>query len=246
MSRTASRALDLLEHVARLPEPAGLIEIAAAAELDKSTAARLLGLLTDRGLVARDPDSRRYAVGPALLALGAAALQRSDLRSGARPYLERLRGATSETVTLHVRVSDSRVCIDGVESPLPIRRAVPLGETIPLTVGASSKAILAFLPGPELKRHLQSAAAGTDVRELCAQLVEVRRLGYSARVNDRVQGVSAMSAPIFDGDRPHAALTVAGPAERWTLERMHEHGAVLTAMAAEMSAIFRSAAAPAA
>ena len=145
VSRTAARTLDLLEHVARAPGPAGLIELAGDTGIDKSTAARLLAFLAERELVVRDPVTRRYAPGPALLALGAAALQRSDLRAGARPYLERLRAATGETVTLHVRVADAFVCIDGLEGTSPIRRAVPLGESIPLYVGVDGKAILAFL-----------------------------------------------------------------------------------------------------
>ena len=145
MSRTASRTLTLLEHVARAPAPAGLIELATDSGIDKSTAARLLAFLEERELVVRDPVTRRYAPGPALLALGAAALRRSDLRADARPYLERLRAATGETVTLHVRVRDAFVCIDGLEGPSPIRRAVPLGESIPLYVGSTGKAILAFL-----------------------------------------------------------------------------------------------------
>src|SRR3954463_2061196 len=164
MSRTAARTLDLMEHVARAPAPAGLIELADASGLDKSTAARLLAFLAERELVTRDSGTRRYAAGPALLGLGAAALRRSDLRVGARPYLERLRDATGETVTLHVRVADDFVCVDGVESPFPIRRAMPLGETLPLHLGSTGKAILAFLPSEEIGRQLEvAAAAGADV-----------------------------------------------------------------------------------
>jgi DNA-binding IclR family transcriptional regulator len=242
MSRTASRTLDLLEHVARAPAPAGLIELATDSGIDKSTAARLLAFLAERELVVRDPVTRRYAPGRALLALGAAALQRSDLRAGARPYLERLRAATGETVTLHVRVRDAFVCIDGLEGPSPVRRAVPLGESIPLYVGVTGKAILAFLAPAEIDRQFEAAAAaGVDVAALRSELAAVRAQRFRAAVGDRVPEVGAMAAPLFDGGAPYGAVSVSGPAARWDERRMRAAAPELTAVAAEMSTMLRPA-----
>jgi DNA-binding IclR family transcriptional regulator len=240
MSRTAARTLDLLEHLARAPAPSGLIELADSSGLDKSTAARLLAFLEEREFVTRDPLTRRYAVGSALLALGAAALQRSDLRTGARPYLERLRDATGETVTLHVRVAGDFVCVDGVESAFPIRRAVPLGETIPLHVGSTGKAILAFLPADEIARQLEvAAAAGADVPRIRSELAAVRSERFRAAVGDRVAEVGAISAPLFDAGAPYGAVSISGPAERWDLRRMRDASRLLTAAADEMSTVLR-------
>jgi len=247
VSRTAARTLDLLEHVARAPSPAGLIELAGDSGIDKSTAARLLAFLAERELVVRDPATRRYAPGPALLALGAAALQRSDLRAGARPYLERLRAATGETVTLHVRVADAFVCIDGLEGTSPIRRAVPLGESIPLHVGSTGKAILAFLPPDEIERLLEAAAAaGADVPTLRSEIAAVRIQRFRAAVGDRVPEVGAIAAPLFDGATPYGAVSISGPAGRWDLHRMRAAAPVLTATTDEMSAVLKPAPAVAA
>jgi DNA-binding IclR family transcriptional regulator len=241
MSRTAARTLDLLEHVVRSSAPAGLIELAGASGIDKSTAARLLAFLTEREYVARDSATRRYAPGPALLALGAAALEKSDLRAGARPYLERLRAASGETVTLHVRAGDAFVCIDGLESPSPIRRAVPLGETIPLHVGSTGKAILAFLDQAEIDRQLEAAvAAGADVPALRSQLAAVRIQGFRAAVGDRVPEVGAIAAALFDGSTPYGAVSISGPADRWDERAMRAAAPLLTATAQEMSSLLKA------
>ena len=242
MSQTAARTLDLLEQVARAPGPAGLIELAGDTGIDKSTAARLLAFLAEREFVVRDAATRRYAPGPALLALGAAALRRSDLRAGARPYLERLRAATGETVTLHVRVADAFACIDGLEGTSPIRRAVPLGETIPLHVGSTGKAILAFLPPAEIEGQLgAAAAAGADVATLRSELAAVRIQRFRAAVGDRVPEVGAIAAPLFDGATAYGAVSISGPAERWDLRRMRDAAPLLTAVTDEMSALLKPA-----
>ena len=247
MSRTAARTLDLLEHVARAADPAGLIELAGDTGIDKSTAARLLAFLAEREFVVRDAATRRYAPGPALLALGAAALRRSDLRTGARPYLERLRAATGETVTLHVRVADAFVCIDGLEGTSPIRRAVPLGETIPLHVGSTGKAILAFLAPAEIERQLgAAAAAGADVPALRSELAAVRSERFRAAVGDRVAGAGAIAAPLFDGTTAYGAVSISGPADRWDLRRMRAAAPLLTAATDEMSTLLKPAPAVAA
>ena len=70
------------------------------------------------------------------------------------------------------------MCIDGLEGPSPIRRAVPLGESIPLYVGSTGKAILAFLPPAEIDRQLEAAAAaGVDVPTRAPSWRGARRTG---------------------------------------------------------------------
>jgi DNA-binding IclR family transcriptional regulator len=241
MSRTAARALDLLAEVAARPEPAGLLDLAAAVSLDKSTAARLLAFLADRDLVVRDPDTRRYGPGPALVALSAGVLQRSSLRSIARPHLERLRDLTGETVTLHLLVDGSVVCIDGAESRHAIRRAIPLGESLPLGAGVTSKVVLAQLPRDEIAAEL----GGTPTAHLHAQLAAARADGWLAGVGDRIPGVSALAASIVPIGGPIGALTIAGPGERWTEDRMSEHAPALRDAVASIAEALEAATATA-
>jgi IclR family transcriptional regulator, KDG regulon repressor len=145
MTTSAARAFDILDEVVGRSEPAGLMELAAATGLDKSTASRLLALLCDRGLVARDPATRRYEPGPSLLLLGTRVLDGSMLRATAHSHMQRLRDLSGETVTLQLRVGLQRVCIDGVESLQLVRRVIHIGEANPLYIGVSGKVITAFL-----------------------------------------------------------------------------------------------------
>lgn len=221
MSEVAGRVLDLLERVVVAEQPLGLMELAAATGLDKTTASRMLRFLVGRELVVRDPATQRYRVGPAFVMLSAAALGRSDIRIAAEPYLVALRDAAGETVGLHFRAGLDRVCIYGVESAQDVRTAITSGERRPLYAGASGKAMLAFLPPEELEAALQAAEkAGGDRTRLMAEIAAIRDAVGVYALSDRIAGLSAVSVPLFGAGGVAGSLTISGPAQRWTMERM--------------------------
>ncbi len=234
MSQSAVRTLKLLRLVALSTEPLGLMDAAEAAGLDKSTTARLLGGLVDTGFLVRDPDTRRYRVGPELIAIGSSSLRRADLQQVTAPRLVELRDATEETATLHVRVGDQRVCIGGVESRLDVRRVTPLGEQLGVHEGPTGKVMLAFLPSQEAAGILERS--GTAQAGVAALLERVRRDGYMAAIGDRTPGIGAISAPVFDAAGVRGSISVAGPAERWGMERMTAFAPELLAVARDVSA----------
>src|ERR1700744_2103244 len=64
-----SKALRVLEELATRPGPGQLRDLAAAAAVPKSTTYRILSILMDLNYVIQD-ESRNYAAGPRLRALG--------------------------------------------------------------------------------------------------------------------------------------------------------------------------------
>lgn len=233
MAQVVDRALDLLLAVVGAPGPVTVMEAVAITGIDKSTAQRLLTSLVERGFLARDGSTRRYDVGPAMFGLAAAVNARSDIRRIASGFLTDLRDATGETSSLHLRVGDRRVCVDGAESSHPVRRVVPLGESIPLHVGPSGKVILAQLDSVAQER-ICAAAGGPKARaELERALNDLRSDRVLHTESDRTPGVRAVSAPIFGPHAVVASITVAGPADRWTAEAARAtEGDVLSAASA--------------
>src|SRR5690348_8526007 len=68
----------------------GVTEISRSLGISKAVVHRILQSLHDRSLVAFDEAHRSYVLGPSLLALGASALGRADLRIAALPALSHL------------------------------------------------------------------------------------------------------------------------------------------------------------
>jgi len=226
----------VLDRVVSSEHPLGLMEIAKAVGLDKSVTSRLLRSLERRAFLQRDSASKKYSLGSRFIALSITAIQRSGLAGIARNHLRRLRDRIGETVSIHLLVGRSRVCIDGNESPHEVRRALTLGEALPIYLGPSSKAIMAFLPEHELLEALQQAReAGIDVGQLERQLAALRQQKYLSVSGDRTPSVGAISAPIFDSRGVTASLTAAGPIDRWTPPRMETFAGDLLSTAAAIS-----------
>ncbi len=240
MSQTAERAFQVVEHVARAPAPCGLAEVALASGLDKSTAARMLAYLERRTLVQRDLDSKRYSVGPGLVSLAAVVIGGSGLPNAAQPHLEQLRDECGETLSLHVRSGHERVCVAGAESPAVLRRVLTIGEPVALWSGPTGKTILAFLPAREQADVLALARArlGDDAAadSLVKTLKALARRGHLVAIGDRTPGVGAVSVPVYGPGGVVAAVTAAGPAQRWTAASMRAFVPRLSQAAREISA----------
>jgi DNA-binding IclR family transcriptional regulator len=235
MSRTATRAFDLFETIVRSPVPMGLMDVVEATDIDKSTAQRLLGFLVERELLTRDP-AKRYLLGPAAFAMSAAISARSDLRGIIAPAMRQLRDSSGETVSVHLAVGNRRVCVDGLESTDVIRRVVPIGDSLPLHLGPSGKAILAYLPEPRIDDVFTEAdVKRLDRKEIRDDLARVREQGYLLTESDRSPGVRAISAPIFDSHGVTASFTVAGPSERFTTAGAEALRPLLLAATADIS-----------
>jgi DNA-binding IclR family transcriptional regulator len=198
-----------------------IAEIAAQTGLNESGAYRLLRTLEAQGFVSRQSRERRYGTGPRLVALAATVMQNLSLRAVGRPHLESLRDLTSETVSLHVRVGQHRVCVDSVEGIHAIRRVIAVGETVPMYAGPTGKVMLAFVPAPERAAILAWAgSSGQDVTRIREMVDAAGRDGYLIDVGDRTPGVAALSVPVFAGDGSMGAITISGPENRWTPETM--------------------------
>lgn len=220
-SQTADRAIEVLLLAVRSEEPLGLGELGRLSGLNKAATYRLVQSLLGHSLLAREPHGRRYVVGPGLVALSAMVMRKVDIRVAARPVLERIAATTGETVSLHVRYQDRRICVDAIESKHPIRRVVPLGETLPLYAGPTGKVILAFLPDGEADEILSDAERNAqDAAAIREQLAICRSDGVLSAIGDRTPGVGGLSAPVFDATSVAGAVTVSGPADRFNRQAM--------------------------
>lgn len=178
------KAVSVLRALERLG-PSGLGELQSATGLPRATAHRLASALEAHGLVRRDGDGR-FCLGLTLVGLGHAAASGFPLADLARPSLAALRDDTGESVQLFVREGDGRRCVVSLQSAHGLRWIVPEGALLPLHVGSAGR----VLSG------------------------EVERGGWVESVEEREPGVASVSAPVVEGGRVLAAVSVSGPVER--------------------------------
>lgn len=220
----------------------GVSAIARELSLSKAVVHRILQSLVSRDLIRFEPDTREYSLGPSATALGARALRQLDLRIVARDELVQLRNDTRETTTLSLLVVDKRTYIDQYESPQEIKMTVELGRLYPLYAGASSRAILAYLPDVDLARVLSTGLEPlTDetIREvgvLEERLADIRHNGHAISRGERQSGAGSVAAPVFGGDgRVIGSISVCGPLARFDAQAISRYAPLVIAAAARIS-----------
>ena len=241
-SSALERGVDVLLLLAQSVEAQlGVTQIATRLDLSKAVVHRILSALRNKGLVEFDSQTRRYSLGPITMSLGLTYLQKLDVRRVAMTELVSLSRATNETTTLSVRSGASRVYVDQVLPQREVLMSVTLGVAYPLHAGASSKALLAFLPHDEIELFLQSPLTRVtnqtiiDRRKLRRELTQIAERGWATSIGERLPGAGSVAAPIFDyRNYPVAVVSVCGPADRIS-SNLSIHAEKLTASTSLLS-----------
>lgn len=216
------RALDVLSLFARSDSPTlGVTEIAQALGLSKAVVHRTLTAFCKKGYGELDETTHRYRLGPQSMFLGLSYLEHLDVRAAAHEVLEDLVAETEATATLSMRVGWSRVYLDQVLPKQDVKMVVQLGKPFPLHTGASSKALLAFLPEAEREEYLSAhdlvqltPHTITDVAQLRAELAQIQARGFAVSMGERDANAGSVAAPVFAHDgRLEAVISACGPVD---------------------------------
>ena len=127
--QSVDRALDVLEALGA-SDHLGVSEIAARTGLVVSTTHRLLAGLADRGYVRQAESHGHYSLGFKVLELaGSVQARTAALSALARPHLESIRQATSETTNLVILDRDRVVYVDQVPGLHNVRMFTQVGSS---------------------------------------------------------------------------------------------------------------------
>jgi DNA-binding IclR family transcriptional regulator len=215
-SQAVERASALLGVIVESGAPRTFSSLVDELGLAKSTTSRLLQALERSRLVHRD---RSGAFRPgALFSLHAArpsALH--DLSELARPTMEHLSELSRETVNLAVPRGGQLVSIDQVDSRYLVGATNWVGVDVPAHCTASGKVLYAYgaLPLPTGHLERRTPHSPVDRAQFEHALVEVRRRGWAASLDELELGLTAVAAPVraVDGSVV-AAVSVSGPTNR--------------------------------
>jgi DNA-binding IclR family transcriptional regulator len=199
----------------------GVTEIAERVGLAKPTVHGLLRTLETHELVAQDPDTGKYSLGPGVLQLGNAYLDGSELRARSMRWAEDLAHRAGEAVWV-ATLSGSRVIVlHHVFRPDNTVQILEVGAAIPWHACALGHAIVANLPAAQRSRALAgdlvplTGKTKTTRAALNRALTQVRQRGYAIEDQEATVGDAGLAAPILARDDVVAgAIGVVGSAER--------------------------------
>lgn len=242
MIQAVSHALDLLEqfHGDDVDE-LGVTELSKRLKLHKNNVFRLLATLESRGYIEQNKATENYRLGLKSLELGQTFIKKMGLLHQAKPVLEELVNESNETSYVAIFKDGYIVYLDVVETRLTVRVVSRVGTRLPAYCTAAGKVHLANMSDEELESVLPSQELSaytphsiTDRQELMKDLAQVAERGYALDIEELDIGVRCVAAPIRDYTRRIVgALSISGPATRFSDERLEKELVPLVTRAAE-------------
>ncbi len=245
--RSLMRILGLFESLADVSDGMSLSDLSTTLSAPKSSLLTLLRPLVAEGYLLHA--AGRYRLGARMFRLAAHVLSARKMRGLILPYLDDLASRTQETVYFAVLDREARIaaCVEVVDTPNPIRYAIPVGITMPLYNTAAGNILLAHQDQDWQENYLRTTRleastpdTPTDPDLLRRLLHEVRQTGIAISIGRMAVGSAALAAPVFTADdKLMGALVIAAPAERLT-PRMPSLIATIREVAAHASGHWQS------
>jgi IclR family KDG regulon transcriptional repressor len=238
---TFVKGLQVVETLSKHPQLSGVSDLARHLGLTKSNTHRLLQTLVACGYARNLDQSGRYELTLKVWEIGAAVLDRLDLRTVAAEYMEALCQVSGETVHLSVLEGAEVIYIAKIDSPHPVRAYSRVGGRAPAHCVATGKALLAHAPDlliDEIARELRpfTRLTITTPSKLRAELGSIRRAGYAANRGEWREGVCGVAAPIWNASgKVIAAIGLSGPADRFKPRSLKRFAPSVVSVAQQIS-----------
>ncbi|WP_375713742.1 IclR family transcriptional regulator [Sphingobium sp. BS19] len=232
INKAAMRVLLVLSALAERNSPSEIKTLCTQLGMSRNMVFRALTTLVEQGYVVRDRVGNKYDIGYGVLNLRGHENPEPDIRSICHRFLQELHILTSESVFLSIFAGYNRFNIDGIEAKGPRVTHVQRGRPLPLHITITGRTMLAALTDAEIQDYID-AVTFSDFPEAIAatpeilwdEIKRIREEGFGFSRGETLPGLKLSNFAAFvvhDAlGRPHASLTVGGPASRFTLERMN-------------------------
>lgn len=240
--KSIDKVLNLLEFLSVNEQEIGIAKISKKLNIGLSTIHRILTTLKSRNYIIQNKQTAKYRLGIKLFELGCAVQSTAHLVEIAKPYLKQLSQSTKETANLAVLEAKEVIYLATIESPEILRTEIKPGTRTPAHCTALGKVLLAFISDWEfesLYKNDESLSnltpnSITSLEELKKHLKKVKEQGYAIDMEEYKIGINCLGVPVINRNQAIAAISITGPASRFTLDEMKKVKSKLIAMSKEI------------
>jgi len=205
-----------------------LSEAAAAADLSRATARRILRTLTSLNFV--EQQGRQFALAPGILKLGFSYLSAQNWIERARPLMKELSERFHESCSAAILQGTDVVYVARVPAGRIMSVAISIGTRLPAFHSSMGRAQLGFLDDDELWRRLRSVRIApytpstiTDVQALFERIRSDHEQRFSIVDEELERGLRSIAVPIVDrSGQAITALNLSTHSTRTTRSEMRE------------------------
>ena len=206
-----------------------LSEAAAATELSRATARRILRTLTSLGYL--EQEGRQFSLAPGILKLGFSYLAAQNWIERARPLMKELSERFHESCSAAILQGTEVVYVARVPAGRIMSVALSVGSRLPAFHTSIGRIQLGFLDDDEIWRRLRSLRMEAytpstiiDLQALFERIRADREHGFSIVDEELERGLRSIAVPIVDRcGQAVGALNLSTHSTRTTRNEMREH-----------------------
>lgn len=198
------KAFAIIETLAGHDQPLGITELCKLLGLPKTTVFFIVNKLDQMDYIVKTQEGK-YQLSTKFMSIGINMLNKFDIRSVAKPFMQRLFEESGLTVHLAIVEKGEAVYIDKVDKQGFIMVSTYIGQRNPIHASAIGKAIAAYLPDSKLDEIIEERGLPrftektiTSTADFKAALETIRRSGYAIDDEDAEYGIRCVGAPIFN------------------------------------------------
>ncbi len=216
-SRTATRAIDILELISNETKGLTLSEIATSLEIPVTSASDIIKALLDKEMIeVIDERSKIYGIGVKAFFIGNAFISNTSLIDKSKDIIEKLGTDLNKTVFLGKEVNEKVTYIYKFEPKSTLITTCSIGARTKIHCTSLGKSIMAYdneLFQKVLKKELlkNTKYTITEPELLKKEIKKIREIGYAVDNREQSEHLLCIGAPVFDNNnKVIAALSVSG------------------------------------
>jgi len=238
------KVLDLLEFLSANEQETSITEISKKLNMGLSTVHRILTTLKSRGYIIQNKQTAKYRLGIKLFELGCTVQNTKRLVEITKPYLKQLSQSTNETANLAILEGKEVIYLAKAESSEVLTTNIKVGTILPAHCTALGKVLLAFISDQELDilykadEPLPSLTSKSisSLEELKKNLKKVKEQGCAIDREEYNVGINCFAVPVINNEGiAIMAISITGPASRFTIDEMEKVKGQLMTISKEIS-----------
>lgn len=217
--KTTGRIFEIVE-LLMAREGLRLTDVAQELGMSKSNAYRHLTTLKEVGYLVQEEGT--YHPSMNFLDIGEYVRNRKKIYQLAHPKVEQLAEKTDERSEFVIEEHGRGVFVHMETGPDAVRTNTRVGKALPLHASAAGKAILAYLPDPEVQEIVETSGLErktentiTNFEKLQEELKSIRQTSIAYNDEELISGLRAVGTPVISpNDEVLGAISITGPTNR--------------------------------
>jgi DNA-binding IclR family transcriptional regulator len=207
LSSTVDNAMKVLDLLGKSPYEYRISDLERKLDISRTSINRILLTLEKNNMVIRNPETKRYKIGPFAYHLGCVYLDNGNYENKVIEILNKICDELRVSAGLAKREGDNVISLFSVDNLKPFKINYVPGTFFPMNRGCYGKCLMAYHDRDRVKKILKgkkfrkiSENTITNHEELLKEYDKIVEQGYVVSVDETFPSAVGVGIPIFSKD----------------------------------------------